>query len=277
MTTSVVVFPQMLTALELQAEQVPQKARTRYTSDIERIQIVTLLSVGHKPSAIATKYGISRDTATRLLKRAISRGYDENDYTSLKMEHIKDDERSGRPAKATPAIQQQVVELAGVKDKSGQRTNTLREISGTVGLSQSSTGRIIRRYQLEKRRKPTPTKTLETGQAGARVHSRAMQRVPEANRGLETNRPVESNGAAGRTRAVENNQAPENHPRSIHTLSPPLRSLQTEPAQRSMELDQAPRSNLVHKEADSTLQEINRAIQEINRAREMIKLPPIKC
>ncbi|KAF3906902.1 hypothetical protein AA313_de0200954 [Arthrobotrys entomopaga] len=272
MTTSVLVFPELLAAFERQAQQVPPKDRTRYTTDIERIQMITLLSVGYKSSEIGTKFGVGRATANRILKKAISRGYDEKDYTSLKMEHIKDDGRTGRPAKATPAVKEKIVEMASVKEKSGQRANTLQTISDTFGLSRSLTGRIIKLHKKEKRRKPTPTKAPETSQAPSDVPNIIMQ-----GQAVEENQSLETNNTTGSDRAVDSDRAPETRLESISNIVASPRTPETEASQSNIETNGDQEIACTRKEADRAVTEISQSPEEANRAPEIIKLAPIRC
>ncbi|KAF3918504.1 hypothetical protein ABW21_db0205769 [Orbilia brochopaga] len=83
------------------------RERDRFTTPCERIQMLTLVAAGGKAYEVVAKFGYSRSGYARLLRKAKNRGYNPKDVTSLKMEHVVDNYRSGRPRKtATQANEQ---------------------------------------------------------------------------------------------------------------------------------------------------------------------------
>ncbi|KAJ6262080.1 hypothetical protein Dda_0017 [Drechslerella dactyloides] len=124
----------------------------RYSTLCQRIQILTLLGAGGKQADVAARFGVSRSAVARLLRKAKDRGYNPQDYTSLTMEHVVDEQRAGRPKKVTQAKEQEVVSIV-TKDRSGRSANT-RSLAGTVKLSHQTVSTILRRNKFKKL-KPT--------------------------------------------------------------------------------------------------------------------------
>ncbi|KAK6508755.1 hypothetical protein TWF481_003525 [Arthrobotrys musiformis] len=83
----------------------------RITTPCEQIQILTLMGVRGKQADITAKFGITRSSIVRLLRKAKERDYNPNNYTTFTMEHIIDEQRLGRPRKTTEEVEQHAFSL----------------------------------------------------------------------------------------------------------------------------------------------------------------------
>ncbi len=105
-----------------------------------KVQAVTLLSVGVSSKEVSAVTGISTSQINRLRAKAVSRGW--NPGSALRLEHVVDASRSGRPPKVTAETDAQ---LAGIirKDKLG-RAKTLDELAAILDLGASTVRRRLK-------------------------------------------------------------------------------------------------------------------------------------
>ena len=70
----------------------------------ERVQALTLLSLGYKPLQIEAWIGVKRRTAAAIWQKAKERGYNPSVDPRILLFYVEDGHRSGRPNKAAKTI-----------------------------------------------------------------------------------------------------------------------------------------------------------------------------
>ena len=77
----------------------------------ERIQALTLLTVGWTPAAVSDYTKISQSQIKKIRQKAIDRGFRPEVSTIILLDHVRDAPRSGRPRKTTLGKDEKVKEV----------------------------------------------------------------------------------------------------------------------------------------------------------------------
>ena len=89
----------------------------------QRLQALTLAEEGIAAVKIQKLTGVSVRSISELKRKARSRGYDPAISRILKMEYVEDAPRSGRPSKATPVMEQAILDDVR-KDRHGREKSS---------------------------------------------------------------------------------------------------------------------------------------------------------
>jgi transposase len=114
-----------------------------------RAQILTLLQKGIPISEITQDTSFARRTIYDILRRAKERRYDPSKDHRILVSYVEDGQRSGRPKKCTPEIEEEVIKI--ISQNSTTRELSTQKIANTVaplvkgGISARTIYRILRR------------------------------------------------------------------------------------------------------------------------------------
>ena len=114
----------------------------------ERIQALTLLEFGWKPSEIAKILPFSVRHIYRLRKLAIERGYNPAESRSILIQYVQDAPKAGRPLKATKEKEEEI-EKTITLDRYA-REKTLNQLGNDIGLLANTILRILKRLGYRK-------------------------------------------------------------------------------------------------------------------------------
>ena len=104
--------------------------------DGTKIQALTLVANGGTATAIGAMLGISQPQLGRLRKKAIERGWRGTIESPLRLCHVADDLRSGRPRNDVPEVQ---AELEAIVQRDGKGRHAMtEELACKLGVSTSS-------------------------------------------------------------------------------------------------------------------------------------------
>ena len=118
-----------------------------------KIQALTMLTFGVSTDKIADIVGISKAQINRLRRKAKMRGWSERQDDVLRLEHVRDEARPGRPRKDTP---EQVEKLQTiVEHDAAGRHASLEELAYEMGTSSSTLSRQLKQLGYKKVKKTT--------------------------------------------------------------------------------------------------------------------------
>lgn len=127
-----------------------------------RIQCLALLQHGVSVEEVSRKLKVTKGSIYRFRRVAVQRGFNAEVDIRILLKYCIDAPRSGRPSKQTEAMKSQIIEK--VTASRGGREQNLIEISTGLGISASTTRRILKRagFQSCKRTlKPGLTKEMK--------------------------------------------------------------------------------------------------------------------
>jgi transposase len=114
-----------------------------------RVQALCILQIGAKGPEITAKTHFDKSTISRIKKKAISHGYDPTKDTRIFLRYIEDAPRVGRPKKATPELEEKVIQT--ISKNSTSRELSIDTIANMLsllvkgGISGRTILRILRR------------------------------------------------------------------------------------------------------------------------------------
>jgi transposase len=132
----------------------------------QRVQCLTLLTVGFTAAAIEEKLGIPVRTVRKIRKRAEDRGFNPSKDARILEHHVQDGQRTGRPKEIDSSVEAAL--LASVRRDRNGREKSSEVLAYEQSISQSSALRILHKYGLNNV-KPTRKPGLNKAQRAARL------------------------------------------------------------------------------------------------------------
>jgi hypothetical protein len=140
--------------------------RGRRYSISERVQCLTLITLGHDAKFIQSQCSIPPRTQQNLWKKAVARGYNPSVDPRILDSYVIDGARSGRPKEIGPEIEEEMMNNLRINCLSREKSSEV--LAYEVGISHSSALRILRRLGARSV-KPTTKPGLSTAQKLARL------------------------------------------------------------------------------------------------------------
>jgi transposase len=137
-----------------------------------RVQALTMLQDSKRIDEIIKTTGYSSSTIYTIRRKAIQRGYNPQIDPKIYLRYVEDAPRSGRPLKATPEVEQQVIQA--ISTNSTTRELSTQGIANIISPSIEGGISACTIHRIRRRRKYKPCKP--TRKLGLTEANKAIRR-----------------------------------------------------------------------------------------------------